>query len=135
MLEKFNIYLGKLSNLRRKIVSSLTYPAILLLFMIAMVLVISIFVIPKFASFFEDLEAQLPALTLLLHRPLTQFLRENIVLFTGVAAAALHGRQTLLERFDPQVIIIDQLKIKTALPWAGSSMKTPSPFSPARWPS
>ena len=53
VLEKFNIYLGKISNLRRKMISGLTYPIILLLFMIAMVLVISIFVIPKFSDFFR----------------------------------------------------------------------------------
>jgi len=115
ILEKFNIYLGKLANLRRKIVGSLTYPSILLLFMIAMVLVISIFVIPKFTTFFSDLEAQLPPLTLLFIA-LTQFLRENIVLFIALAAAAFMAVK-LLERFDPRVIIIDQFKIK--MPFIG----------------
>ncbi|MCX6556730.1 MAG: type II secretion system F family protein [Candidatus Aminicenantes bacterium] len=110
-LEKFNIYLGKLANLRRKIVGSLTYPAILLLFMIAMVLVISVFVIPKFASFFSDLEAQLPPLTLLFIA-VTQFLRENIVLLTALAFMAFLAVK-LLERFQPRVIIIDQFKIKS----------------------
>ncbi|MCX6553415.1 MAG: type II secretion system F family protein [Candidatus Aminicenantes bacterium] len=108
-LEKFNIYLSKLANLRRKIVGSLTYPAILLLFMIAMVLVISIFVIPKFAAFFTDLEAQLPPLTLLFIA-VTQFLRENIFLFVVLAVMAFLA-VTLLERFYPRVIIIDQFKI------------------------
>ena len=78
VLEKFNIYLNKLANLRRKIVGSLTYPVILLLFMISMVLVISVFVIPKFAAFFDDMEAQLPPLTVLFIS-VTQSLRENIV--------------------------------------------------------
>jgi type IV pilus assembly protein PilC len=115
ILEKFNIYLTKLTNLRRKIVGSLTYPAILLLFMIAMVMVISVFVIPKFTSFFTDLEAQLPPLTLLFIF-LTQTLRENIVLFTVLAVAGFMAVK-LLERFDPRVIIIDQLKIK--MPFIG----------------
>jgi type IV pilus assembly protein PilC len=115
ILEKFNIYLTKLTNLRRKIVGSLTYPAILLLFMIAMVMVISIFVIPKFTSFFTDLEAQLPPLTLLFIF-LTQSLRENIVLFI-VLAIVVFMAVKLLERFDPRVIIIDQLKIK--MPFIG----------------
>jgi type IV pilus assembly protein PilC len=115
ILEKFNIYLDKLANLRRKIVGSLTYPAILLLFMIAMVLVITVFVIPKFTTFFADLEAQLPPLTLLFIG-LTQFLRENIVLFTVLAVLAFAAVK-LLERFDPRVIIIDQLKIR--MPFIG----------------
>ena len=95
ILEKFNIYLNKLTNLRRRIVGSLTYPVILILFMIAMVLVISIFVIPKFATFFEDMEAQLPSLTLLFI-VFTQYLRENIVLFIVLVIMAFSGRQSWL---------------------------------------
>jgi type IV pilus assembly protein PilC len=115
ILEKFNIYLSKLTSLRRKIVGSLTYPAILLLFMIAMVLVISVFVIPKFATFFEDLEAQLPPLTLLFI-VFTQYLRENIILFTVLIITAFVVIK-LLERYNPRVIIIDQFKLK--MPFIG----------------
>jgi type IV pilus assembly protein PilC len=115
VLEKFNIYLSKLTSLRRKIVGSLTYPAILLIFMVAMVLVVSIFVIPKFATFFADLEAQLPPMTLLFIA-LTEFLRENIVLFTVLAIMAFVGVK-LLEHYNPRVIIIDQFKIK--MPFIG----------------
>ncbi|HSQ35420.1 MAG TPA: type II secretion system F family protein, partial [Candidatus Binatia bacterium] len=111
ILEKFNIYLSKLTSLRRKIVSSLTYPVILLLFMIAMVLVISIFVIPKFAAFFEDMEAQLPTLTQVFVS-VTHLLRENIVLVVALALALFAGVK-LVERFQPRVIIIDRLKIRT----------------------
>ena len=115
VLEKFNIYLNKLTNLRRKIVGSLTYPVILLLFMIAMVLVISVFVIPKFASFFADMEAQLPPLTLLFIS-LTESLRANIVLIIVLAVAA-YAAVRLVERANPRVIIIDQLKVK--MPFIG----------------
>jgi len=118
ILEKFNIYLSKLTNLRRKIVGSLTYPVILLLFMIAMVLVISIFVIPKFATFFEDLEAQLPPLTLLFIA-LTQYLKENIVLFTVLVIMAFMVVK-LLEHYNPRVIIIDQVKLN--MPFIGRVM-------------
>lgn len=111
ILEKFNVYLNKLTNLRRKIVSSLTYPVILLLFMIAMVLVISVFVIPKFASFFADMEAQLPSLTMLFIVA-TQALRENIVLITAAAVAGFAAVK-LIERLNPRVVIIDQLKVRT----------------------
>ncbi len=111
ILEKFNVYLSKLTNLRRKIVGSLTYPVILLLFMIAMVLVISVFVIPKFASFFADMEAQLPKLTLLFIA-LTESLRANIA-WIAILAVALFAALRLVERRFPQVAVIDQLKIKT----------------------
>jgi type IV pilus assembly protein PilC len=78
--------------------------------MIAMVLVISIFLIPKFAAFFEDLEAQLPPLTLLFIA-LTQYLRENIVLLTALVIIAFVVIK-LVEHYNPRIIIIDQVKIK-----------------------
>ncbi len=111
VLDKFNIYLGKLSNLRRKMISGLTYPIILLLFMIAMVLVISIFVIPKFSEFFRDMDAQLPAVTLFFVN-VTDYIRANIVPFTVFLLLAYAGIR-LLERANPKVNLIDQLKLKT----------------------
>ena len=87
VLEKFNIYLGKISNLRRKLVSSLTYPAILLLFMISMVLLISVFVIPKFSAFFDNMDAQLPAITLFFIS-VTQYIKENIVMYLTAVVLA-----------------------------------------------
>jgi type IV pilus assembly protein PilC len=115
VLEKFNIYLNKISNLRRKTVSSLTYPIILLLFMVSMVLVISIFVIPKFSAFFENMDAQLPAMTLFFIA-VTQYLRENIVMLAGVALLATVAVRAI-EHFYPRVIIIDQ--VKTRIPFIG----------------
>jgi len=115
VLEKFNIYLTKLTNLRRKIVGSLTYPVILLLFMIVMVLVVSVFVIPKFASFFADMDAQLPSLTLFFIA-LTDFLRQNIVWIT-VLLIVFFMAVRLIEHIAPQVVIIDQLKTK--MPFIG----------------
>jgi type IV pilus assembly protein PilC len=111
VLEKFNIYLNKLTGLRRKIISSLTYPVILLLFMLSMVLVISVFVIPKFAAFFDDMEAQLPPLTVLFIS-ITQSLRENILLIAALAVGA-YAAVTLAEHVNPRVVLIDQLKIRT----------------------
>ncbi|MCU0236912.1 MAG: type II secretion system F family protein [Acidobacteria bacterium] len=111
ILEKFNVYLGKISNLRRKLVSGLTYPIILLLFMISMVLVIAIFVIPKFSAFFADMDAQLPAVTLFF-MGLTDYIRENIVPLTAFLVLAFAGIR-LLEHFNPKVNLIDQAKLKT----------------------
>lgn len=110
VLDKFNVYLGKISNLRRKLVSGLTYPVILLLFMIAMVLVIAVFVIPRFSSFFNDMDAQLPAVTLFFMTA-TQYLSENIV---PIAAALLlmYAGIRLLERVQPRIVLIDQLKLR-----------------------
>jgi type IV pilus assembly protein PilC len=115
ILEKFNIYLGKISNLRRKTVSSLTYPLILLLFMISMVLVIAIFVIPKFSAFFDNMDARLPAMTLFFIAT-TQYLKENIVPFLAAITLAYAAIRTM-EHVNPRVILIDQVKIR--IPFLG----------------
>ncbi len=111
VLEKFNVYLGKISNLRRKIVSGLTYPVILLVFMIAMVLVIAVYVIPRFSSFFSDMDAELPAVTLFFMTA-TQFLRDNLLPVSAVLLLAYAGIR-LLERLNPRVTLLDQAKLKT----------------------
>jgi len=110
VLEKFNIYLGKISNLRRRTVSSLTYPVILLLFMFSMVLVISIFVIPKFSAFFDNMDAQLPAITLFFIE-FTHYLKNNIVLIVAALLLA-YAAVRAIEHFNPKVILIDQAKLK-----------------------
>jgi len=115
VLEKFNIYLDKISTLRRKTVSSLTYPVVLLVFMISMVLVISIFVIPKFSALFENMDARLPAMTLFFIAA-TQYLKENITLILAAAALAYLAIRAV-EHFNPRVILIDQLK--TRIPFLG----------------
>jgi len=115
VLEKFNIYLGKISNLRRKLVSSLTYPVILLLFMISMVLLISVFVIPKFSAFFENMDARLPAITLFFIS-VTQYIKENIVMYLAAAVLA-YAAIRAIEHFNPRVILIDQAKVR--IPFIG----------------
>lgn len=115
VLEKFNIYLGKISNLRRKLVSSLTYPVILLLFMISMVLLISVFVIPKFSAFFDNMDARLPAMTLFFIS-VTQYIKENIVMYLAAAVLA-YAAIRAIEHFNPRVILIDQAKVR--IPFIG----------------
>ncbi len=111
VLEKFNVYLGKISNLRRKIISGLTYPVILLVFMIAMVLVIAVYVIPRFSSFFSDMDAELPPVTLFFMTA-TQFLRDNLLPVSAVLLLGYAGIR-LLEHLNPKVTLIDQAKLKT----------------------
>jgi type IV pilus assembly protein PilC len=113
VLEKFNIYLTKITNLRRKTISSLTYPVLLMLFMISMVLVISIFVIPNFADFFASMDADLPVVTTLFIA-FTQYLRKNILLFAAVILGAVIAIRAI-EHFNPQVVLIDQFKLKIPL--------------------
>lgn len=110
ILERFNSYLGKVANLRRKIVSSMSYPAILFLVMIGMVLVVLLYAIPKFASFYTDFEADLPAMTLFFVEAGT-YLQNNILIIVGSLVAIFFGLKAI-EKYNPHIIIFDQLKLK-----------------------
>jgi type IV pilus assembly protein PilC len=114
-LERFNIYLEKIATLRRKVISSMTYPIILFAFMIGMVLLILVYAIPRFSSFYSSFEAELPVVTTYLVS-LGNFLKSNfitiILIVVGIVAAV-----KIIEKARKDIIIIDFLKIK--IPFIG----------------
>lgn len=110
ILEKFNIYLGKISSLRRRTISSLTYPIILFVFMISMVLLILLYAIPVFSSFYDNFEADLPGVTIFLIS-LANFLKRNILIIV-FAIFILYISVRLLEKFNKNIVIRDLIKLK-----------------------
>lgn len=66
VVRRFIRYLKLLIEARKQVVSALIYPAVLVGLSISMLLVMMIFVVPKFRSFFEGMTVQLPLLTRLL---------------------------------------------------------------------
>lgn len=115
ILEKFNRYLEKITTLRRKTISSLTYPIILLGFMLAMVLLILLYAIPKFSSFYESFESQLPNATMILIA-VAGFLKSNFLyIFLGVTG--IYVIIKLIERQHERIIILDTIKLK--IPFVG----------------
>lgn len=75
-LEEVADYVDRDLEARRKIQSALFYPLVVLLMSIVTVLVLTIFVLPRFEKFFQDLNAKLPLPTRLL-LSLTDFLTSN----------------------------------------------------------
>ena len=63
VLRRFVRYVKLVNETRRKVVSALIYPAVLVCLSLVMILVMGIFVMPKFADFFTNLEAELPLMT------------------------------------------------------------------------
>lgn len=118
ILQRFNSYLDKVANLRRKVMSSLSYPVILFLVMVAMVLIILIYAIPKFASFYEDFDAELPQMTQFFVA-MGQWLQRHFSLIVIVIAGIYLGVK-ILERMNPHIIIMDRLKLK--IPFIGKIM-------------
>ncbi|HST82101.1 MAG TPA: type II secretion system F family protein [Kineosporiaceae bacterium] len=73
VLDQLSVYLERDVEARRKIKSALTYPAIVAVLAVVAVVVLSVFVLPKFEDFFTSLGAELPLATRILLST-TQFL-------------------------------------------------------------
>jgi type IV pilus assembly protein PilC len=115
VLEKFNVYLEKVYNLKKKTVSSLSYPIILFIFMIMIVMVVMIFVIPRFSGFYTNFEAELPFFTQFFLDS-SNFLKNNVHIFFMFFAGLFFGVKGL-EKFNKRIIIMDRLKLK--IPFLG----------------
>jgi type IV pilus assembly protein PilC len=66
VLDQLSEYLEREMEARRKVVSALTYPAIIGVMSLGTVAVMSIFVLPRFRDFFQSLDATLPLPTRML---------------------------------------------------------------------
>jgi len=65
MLERVAFYLGKVADLKRKLIQALTYPALVIGVALLSVGFIMLYVIPTFAGIFKDFDSQLPLPTLI----------------------------------------------------------------------
>lgn len=63
VIRRFIRYLRLVITTRKKMTSALVYPTVLISLSIGMLTIMAIFVVPKFTKFYEDLNAELPALT------------------------------------------------------------------------
>lgn len=95
VLRRFLRYQKMIVNLRKKVVSALIYPTVLLVLMAGLIFVMLTYVIPKFTEFFAGFDAELPAFTRAMIGT-SLFLRQNlvIVLVAIVAGAFLLRRWT-----------------------------------------
>ncbi len=63
VIRRFIRYLRLVIDARKRVVSAMVYPSVLILLSIAMLVVMAIYVVPMFAQFYGDLEAELPTIT------------------------------------------------------------------------
>jgi len=115
VLERFNLYLGKITRLRRKLFSSLSYPAVLLIFMTAMIIIVLVFVIPKFSAFFTDMDATLPFFTILF-TSIGETLQRHLLLFSSLLAASYIFLQWLVKK-NPDFTLLPRTWLK--IPFTG----------------
>ncbi|MCP4216547.1 MAG: type II secretion system F family protein [bacterium] len=116
ILAQFNSYLEKIAGLRRKVISSMSYPVILFTFMIGMVLVILIYAIPKFSLFYQNFGAKLPPVTQALIDT-GDFLQNNFLLITGCIFGFIFLIKSI-EKLRRDIIIVDY--VKTKIPYIGA---------------
>jgi type IV pilus assembly protein PilC len=88
VLRRYLKYQKTVIAISRKVVSTLVYPAILMLLSAVLITVLMTFVIPKFQEFFADFHADLPLLTVIVVG-IAAFLRDNALwLFPAIFFAA-----------------------------------------------
>jgi type IV pilus assembly protein PilC len=115
VVRRFIRYLKLVMDARRRVVSALIYPVVLICLSIAMISVMMVYVVPKITLFFENLEVQLPLMTRVLIA-VSNFAHANVVwLLLGAAAAAASFRAW--SRTDGGRLWLDRVKLK--LPFLG----------------
>jgi type IV pilus assembly protein PilC len=92
VIRRFVRYMRLVLDARRRVVSALVYPAVLVCLSIAMIIIMAIYVVPKFLVFFENLEAELPLITRMVLAVSMAANRNWPLLLVGTVAAALFYR-------------------------------------------
>jgi type IV pilus assembly protein PilC len=119
VLRRFAQHLRLNQTLRKKAISAAIYPAVLITMMAALVVVMLVFVIPNFRSFYEGLGAELPLPTRLLLAFAT-VLRENLLFIVlGLGIAGLAGLYWL--KREGSGVALDALLLR--LPYFGGLMR------------
>ncbi|HET9767378.1 MAG TPA: type II secretion system F family protein [Thermoanaerobaculia bacterium] len=81
VLRRFVRYLQLVLEARKRVVSALVYPTVLVCLSVAMIVVMAVFVVPKFAGLYADLEAELPLITRIT-LGIGNFVRSNWIVIT-----------------------------------------------------
>lgn len=111
VIRRFIRYMRLVLDARRRVVSALIYPAVLVGLSVAMMVIMAIYVVPKFMTFFQDLDAELPLITQIVLAISTFASRNWPVLLLGVVAATFVFRQW--GRTTPGRLAIDRMKLRT----------------------
>jgi type IV pilus assembly protein PilC len=106
-------YLEEAGAFRRKIISALMYPAILIFVATATIAVFIIRIIPIFERIFNEFQVELPFLTLMVIK-VSVFLRQNIVIKILFLAGLIFGLQRLIKT-DKGRWLWDRWKLKVPL--------------------
>ncbi len=113
VLRRFVSYLRLSQALKRKAVAAAIYPALLLVMMTALAGLFLVVIVPRFESFFEGLDAQLPLLTRVLI-VVGSFLGQHLAVIALVLVALLIAGRLWLRR-PGSGVVLDRLLLRTPL--------------------
>jgi type IV pilus assembly protein PilC len=92
VIERFVTYQKLALSVRKKLLVSLIYPAVLIFLAACLIVFLVTFVVPNFASLYKDMNAQLPAATVILVAVGTTARNYVLVGFIGLVAAIVAFR-------------------------------------------
>jgi type IV pilus assembly protein PilC len=110
VLRRLAAYREKMQKLKRKIISALTYPVVVIIIACAILTGIMMFIIPKFATMFEEMDVSLPMITLGLIT-VSNFMATYWYIIIGIPFA-LFVLYKLIGKIKRCRLIIDRLKFK-----------------------
>jgi type IV pilus assembly protein PilC len=110
VVRRFIRYMKLMLEARRRVISALVYPAVLVCLSITMIIVMMVYVVPKFMTFFENMETQLPPLTRAM-LSLSLFVQHNALLLAVAIVAAVMAFRTW-SRSESGQLAIDRLKLR-----------------------
>ncbi len=109
-INRFIDYAKVISRAKSKIRAALTYPTLLLLFSLFLLLVLINFVIPRFSQFYEDFESQLPAVTRSL-MTFSFFVKDHMLYFLAFFLM-LFVAYFLMKQKEKTQILLHRLKLR-----------------------
>lgn len=93
VLDRFVAYQRLVESARKKIIGALTYPAVLVVLSICLVVVLMTYVIPNFNEFYVNFEQQLPLPTRIV-MAISGFTQKRFLLIVIGVVAAVYGART-----------------------------------------
>jgi type IV pilus assembly protein PilC len=116
VIQRYVQYLKLTEGTKKKVVAAMVYPIFLFISLIIAAAFLLLWVVPRFAGFFEGFDAELPFLTVTL-LTIANTLRDNLFIVLAALAAASYLLYSWYRREGSQAVL-DRLLLK--LPFLGS---------------
>ena len=116
MLKNLAVYREKTETLKGKIKKAMFYPVAVVIVAMVVSTILLVFVVPQFATIFDDLGAELPAITAFIVK-LSNLLQSHFLLFVFGAAGFVVGFAQAKKRSEKFAYALDRLVLR--LPIAG----------------